>query len=286
MIISISGRKSSGKTTITNTLIKHGYIKISFADKLKQYLSIIYDIHIENFYNGVEKESILKSPLIWNKETTDILNKITNENVPYYRDYEFNTLRDAMQIVGTNILRRYDSNFHIKKTISDIDPTKNYCCDDTRFISERKALEDLGAVSIFIMRPTYQKYSNHESEINLNWAMFDKVIVNDKSEDIIRQKIEKYLETKEFKNDYIHKDGDKTFLSINAKTTYYANVILKYGKLVGNTLKIETTNQHEIYGLKELLKHDGEITLHKGIYEMYINSPYIIENLKLWNFKG
>ena len=224
MIISISGRKSSGKTTLTNELLNRGFEKLSFASNLKEYISSIYKVPVEYLYCNYEKEKILEVPLEFSIKETQLLSDLVGEQIPHYRDYTFSSLREALQIIGTDILRTYDKDFHVKKTLSKIDVSKNYCIDDCRFISEKTILESLDAICIFLMRPSNFNYSNHESEIDLNWNMFEYVLINNKSEKTLIKKINSFLYGLQVKNPPFDRKYLKSkLIEYNYNTTNLAN---------------------------------------------------------------
>lgn len=81
-----------------------------------------------------------------------------------------------LQIVGTDIIRKYYPDWHIKQLVNEIESLPedvNVVVDDVRFPNERKEIERLGGVVIFIMRPTMlSMVYNHPSEISLQWFNF------------------------------------------------------------------------------------------------------------------
>lgn len=192
MIIALGGRMGSGKSVLSSELIKSGFIKISFADALKNILSQTFSIEIDKFYSTDEKSKIFNIPICINKisiekicnfyniNPEDILSQISSDKYIY-------SLRDLMQYVGTDILRKYDYNIHITKTIESIDLSKNYVCDDVRYLNELNCLKQMGAIDYYVIRQNNFNISNHISEVSLNWTMFSNVIINNKSEKHIKK---------------------------------------------------------------------------------------------------
>lgn len=183
MIICFSGRKNSGKTTLAKLLIERGFEKISFADKLKQLVSKLYNWNLKDLYNSYKKEEKLNNPVVWNKETATKLKQMIDATCDLdFKEMIFNSRREALQYIGTEILRKYDNNFHVKSIKEKIHPGKNYVLDDVRFLNELQILKTLDAVCVFIIRPyDFKNYSNHASEINIDRQIFDNIIINDGS---------------------------------------------------------------------------------------------------------
>lgn len=219
-IVCICGRKSSGKSTVAKPFIDAGYIKISFADSLKEYISKIYDIDIKSFYSEYEKGKIFDVPLLWTITETSKLNKLSGENIPHYRDYRFNNIREAMQIIGTDIIKKYCIDFHINHTLSKLEEGKKYCIDDCRFLNEKYALEKYNTEFIFIYRPNNFDYSNHISEIELNWSMFDITINNNSTQEKLLKRIKNYIK---YKNNKII---DRKKLSELLRDNYYNTTVV------------------------------------------------------------
>lgn len=347
MIISISGRMGSGKTTLCNELVKQGFIKISFADYFKKVLSIVYGIDLKKFYDINEKNSTLKEPLFWNSNICTILSNEIDEKIVFNgENKEFYTIRECLQYIGTDILRKHDPEFHIKKTIRALDKTKDYCLDDCRFINEKKALEKIGAFCIFIFRPSNFNYSNHPSETELNWTMFNYYINNSISltsllrkfnifvrfnknkkysakqinRDLLIKKIkefnynlksvcsffnfskhklqwlcEKYLINIKF---YKYRNDDTSFLFPNEESAYFAGLLSSdgcikktSGSLSSYCVELTSSDYSLVEKFKKFLKTDRIIYKRKvgknlrDHYYLNIISPFIVENLKLWNLE-
>lgn len=76
MIIGITGRKQSGKDTVGNYLVKnHGFVRVAFADVLKEACRIIFHLDDEQLY-GNAKEIIDSN---WQHTPREILQKVGTE---------------------------------------------------------------------------------------------------------------------------------------------------------------------------------------------------------------
>lgn len=189
-IISFSGRMHSGKTTLCQICVdKYGYTLINFADKLKQVICDIFDITMDylNDNKEVYKEYLLTARviLLLNQQLC-IPKQLISDTLPK----SFYSLREALQLIGTRLIRQYNSDWHINSIQLDpiydgfVDPTKKYCFGDTRFPNEKAFIERLGGACWYITRPLYPLTSNHESETSLSAEQFgDRVIVNDGTKD-------------------------------------------------------------------------------------------------------
>ena len=63
MLIALAGRKGSGKTTLCNEILERGFVKISFADKLKKIVASLYGWELNDLYSQEGKESFLPIPV-------------------------------------------------------------------------------------------------------------------------------------------------------------------------------------------------------------------------------
>jgi hypothetical protein len=219
MIIGFGGRMKSGKSTLSKELEKRGFIKIAFADYLKQTISKLYDIDIEKLQTKEGKEEILSVPLKWNNDIAKKLFDLTKINNYKYdiENKKFTTRRECLQYIGTDILRKYDNEFHIKKTLEGLDlNNKNYVCEDFRYKNELNALKQYGAICYYIIRPNNFDISNHISEVSLSWKDFDNIIINNLNE---KKFIKKFTDTLEYIGNSSYKpETRKNHLSLDKKT--------------------------------------------------------------------
>lgn len=180
MIISFGGRLGSGKSELSTELIKIGFEKISFADYLKKLLSETFNLNFNDFYSQ-EKNKIFNIPIIWDERTAKKIFDFAN--IDYKYDIEVKQLwsiREMMQYIGTDVLRKHDQDFHIKKTMQNIDLKKNYVCDDVRYKNELNALKEINSFNYYLIRPNNFNISNHISETSLTWVDFDYHLFNDR----------------------------------------------------------------------------------------------------------
>lgn len=171
---------------VTNALLREDLV-IHFADPLKQVLSIITGLSIEQINANKDKGYYL-----WDKQ------KLIGDNYPDdYKRVDIESLnkfglpifvfgnnakiaisiRTLLQYLGTNIMKeRFDKNVWIRPTINkahEISNRYSLCIiPDVRFKDEEEAIHNIGGKVISIWRDdAYIEYhnSNHVSEeININ----------------------------------------------------------------------------------------------------------------------
>lgn len=181
MIVALAGRKQSGKSTLANELTGRGFILVAFAGYLKGLVRRLYGLTIEDVNDPVLKEKLLDVPLQFNEEHIKFIEKENNIIIKNRKHQLFHTPRNALQYIGSDVLRDIDEDFHVKKLESTLDPKRNYVICDCRFDSELKLLKSMNALCIFIIRPGNFIYDNHYSEISLNRNDFEYIIINGSS---------------------------------------------------------------------------------------------------------
>lgn len=181
-IISFSGRMKSGKSELAKICEQYGYQKLYFALPLKQLCADILDISIDEL-NRAKNEGI-DIGLTIGKDICEILSEETE--IPLDAITEtcdgvlIANVRQMLQFIGTDLIRKYNRDWHVNRIRAMINKDKNYVLDDVRFPNEKKMIEELGGECWFIVRPTLDNISNHESETSLTWKdCWNKVIIND-----------------------------------------------------------------------------------------------------------
>lgn len=136
-IIGIMGNIGSGKDTIGDYLVReHGFIRLSFAMRLREALCLVYDLDME--------------------ETTD--RALRDDPHSHMRGV---TPRRAMQLMGTEGFRDLVSQHtwtdalarRIRELNKSPNPVKGVVVTDVRFLSEAETLTDLGGNLLWVHRP-------------------------------------------------------------------------------------------------------------------------------------
>jgi len=233
----------------------------------------------------------LETPFLWNANICNQLGLLVDKDLfPYFKGNQiFTTPRDAMQYIGTSVLRESDYNFHIDKTLNSL-TNQNYIFDDCRFSNELEALKDKKAINIFVIRPSMTEISNHESEIDLRWTMFDYILIN--NQDKLNKNSFSLNELKHNLSD------DHYFLSdVNSLSAEIAGLLARCERIINkycNTEAFEHTKsdlyikfvaQNSIIFEKLLfyIKENNLLEINLAEKSIICRNPFIIENLKLWN---
>lgn len=180
MLVSLTGRKGAGKSTLARVLQGVGFHKVSVADYLKELVAQVYGWSLSSLYDNATKEEVLATPVRWGPVEASRLAQIIGATRPVPdMDQEIPTRRYALQFVGTEVLRTYDPDFHVSKMCQRMESGQNYVVDDVRFQNELGVLKNQGAVCVYIVRPDhFDGYSNHASEVSLRRHDFENVLVN------------------------------------------------------------------------------------------------------------
>ena len=145
-IISFSGKKHCGKSELCRVSEEYGYININFADELKFLICRCLKIT----KNELEKNKDFKYKYKLNEEHINIIIQellLNEEHINIIQelllDKEFNSIREILQFIGTDVIRAFNPSWHIKKIKDKINPIKKYVIGDTRFLDEKKWLKNL-----------------------------------------------------------------------------------------------------------------------------------------------
>ena len=133
MIIGLCGLIGSGKGTVADILVEsHNFQKISFADKLKDAVSVLLDWDRE-MLEGETSES-----RSWREQQDDFWTQETGRQI---------TPRLVLQEFGTDCMRNgfFDGVWvsFVRKKILD-NPDKNFVIPDVRFTNESQIIQGMG----------------------------------------------------------------------------------------------------------------------------------------------
>ena len=118
------------------------------------------------------------------------------------------TLREVLQIVGTELLREgFNKNVHVASTMANIKDKDNVIITDMRFPNELEAVKKRGGITIRVNRPCdicggsgYHKMScpvsksgEHYSETAIDKSKFDYVVNNDSDIQSLIEKVKEIL---------------------------------------------------------------------------------------------
>lgn len=153
--------------------------KFSFATKLKQVVSFLFNIDIALMYGTNDDKNTVT------KVTVEGLRKLVPDFVPEDPTREFVTIRELLRIFGTEICRSlFDSIWieHLKNDIAEYHaeyPQGIALVDDCRFINEVENLKNDNTVVIYLDRnPISASHASEKDLDNIDVDKFDLVVRN------------------------------------------------------------------------------------------------------------
>lgn len=187
-IIGFAGRKRSGKSMLAKGVKQNNpnTVIIAVADNLKILCAELLNVTVETLNKMKDDGSVFYEKI--NGRWVSILNQhtgISDETIwEELGDKVFTNVREVLQVIGTDLIRKYTPNWHIDKTverIKSIDESNLVVIEDIRFPNEKREIENLGGEVFFVMRPKKFDVSNHPSETALKYTKFcsDAIIIND-----------------------------------------------------------------------------------------------------------
>lgn len=186
-LIGFAGRKRSGKSCLSKMLVEEeNAIIITIADYLKYLCCDLMNLSYEEL--NYKKDNGYTFDIVPDERWFKIIDnktKIGIENIKKeLQNVHITTIRQLLQVVGTDVIRKYKENWHVQKMIEEIESypeDKLIVVDDVRFPNEREAILNLSGDVFFIVRANVLDVSNHSSETALKWQNFDKrhIILND-----------------------------------------------------------------------------------------------------------
>ena len=284
MILGLCGRMRSGKTELAKVCVEKGFTKLYFALPLKQLCADILDVSIDEL-NRLKGDNTDIS-LQLNDDICKILSEETDIPLDVVKETclgkTISTVREMLQFIGTDLIRQYNKDWHVNRIREMINPDINYVIDDVRFPNEKKLIEELGGDCWFIIRPTLDNVSNHESETSLSFNdCWNRIIINDGTLQLLLFKwtlflgdYEKSCATRDKEFDRILETCDKGGLE---KMTILD--ILFISKWLFDYIPKEI-NKEDVRNIKMTESGGVQITYNDDSIEMIYN-PLNIEEIKL-----
>lgn len=167
MIIGICGYKQSGKDTLGKYFIDNlGFIRVAFADPLKEACRCIFGFNDEQLYGD-------------KKETEDEFWKVSPRVVLQYvgTDLCRNQLEYIIPHLGKDIWIE-SARKTIQKIISE-NKNANIVITDCRFPNEIEMIKKLGGTVIRITRKSISSSDMHASELHIATLKVDYEVGND-----------------------------------------------------------------------------------------------------------
>ena len=172
ILIGLSGKKGSGKSTAAKFLLDKGFTELSFAEPLKRGSARFLQISDYSIMNADSYEKELKVP-----------------------GFTF-TYREFLQKVGTFIRNEFSED-HWCKLLDDRLVLKehfksNIVVSDIRFDNEFDTIKNRGGIMVMIVNDNCLN-DDHISEKGLNPERFDVIIKNDGSFDNFKADIDNVI---------------------------------------------------------------------------------------------
>lgn len=286
MIIGFGGRIGSGKSELAKICQEAGFKKLYFALPLKQLVADLIHVKLEeiNCLKNVEKNyKFNKIDYLFLSGETGIPFETVEKEMS---KVQFKTVRQLLQFIGTDLIRKYNTNWHvnrIREMIKHGDKDVNYVIDDIRFPNELDLVRELGGVCWFIIRPKIDNVSNHESETSLTWRDYgNKIIINDSCLELFRFRWETFFKDyeksliareKALKSDCIIKMYGEISEPLSVLELLEASIYLfKYKERVFDCSAIAKITQSE--------DNSVDIEYKDGGHEL-VKNPINIEDLKI-----
>lgn len=188
MIIGLTGRKGVGKDTVAKYLIdRYGFIRLSFADPLKQAVANLFGIELALVEALKAEDKVAET-------TGHVILEIAGRT---QYDYSW---REFLQRFGTEMGRNtFGEDFWIERWQDEYDALKaeHVVATDVRFDNEARRILSEGGYIIEITRPGYES-DGHVSEAGIDEDLIDAWITNNGSLDDLLSK------THEMIGDIIH----------------------------------------------------------------------------------
>jgi len=159
-IIGLSGYARAGKDQVGQALVKRGWIRVSFADQIRQGLYLL-------------------NPLVsGSKRLVEAVDQYGWETAKT----AFPEIRELMQRMGGEFGRDFlGENTWIELTLKNAPVGSNIVVTDCRWPNEAEIIKNMGGQMWRVKRPDNSPANSHPGEVALDNFSFDLVINNDGS---------------------------------------------------------------------------------------------------------
>lgn len=166
MIVGLSGYAQSGKDTFARILVEeHGFVRVAFADALRDMLYALNPLCETNDGRTVHVKSIVDSRG-WDEA------KVLSAGD--------DGVRGLLQRLGTEAGRQVlGESVWVDAAASKMAGVSNYVVTDVRFPNEYEAIQRLRGIVLRVVRPGYAPVNAHPSETALDGHTFHGTVHND-----------------------------------------------------------------------------------------------------------
>lgn len=196
MLICLSGSSGSGKDTIGDVLVRDfKYVKMAFADGLRELCSNVFDIPANQFLDRDKKEALFSHPIRLDEEHLGLalsyienewcisVSKASKDKMLLLVGSEMITPRKMLQFIGSEVVRDCISqDFWIDALKSKIGNLADVVITDARLSNEREFARQNQALMCLVNRPSIQNTDSHRAENDLgNESEYNIIFNNDDS---------------------------------------------------------------------------------------------------------
>lgn len=309
-VIGFAGRKRSGKGLLTEAI--HRYheergdrpvVTVTIAGALKELCADLMGMTVEESLSIKDNGTVLN--IIMDQNWVDRIHQatgISKENIKKEVDSKKTLLdvREVLQFIGTDVIRKYYPNWHIDEAVKRIESSPDdsvILVDDVRFPNELEALEKLNADVFFIVRPSCLDVTNHSSDTSLTWTDFDiNYVLSNKADanTFVRGFLSWYTEGKKTSDAFAALQ--KQCFDLDYGDAYFgtnkvsANSVFRKNNPEIETIKHVINQNKDIIGgycdgtlvFTPVTEVDREYKLDVMGKQTKISNPLIIENLKMF----
>ena len=300
------GRKRSGKTTLSKIVAeKYNGVILTVANYLKYMCCDILECSIDEL--NTKKDDGTTFSIYADERWLDIISNQTGIQREVIKNdlygIEFKNIRQVLQIIGTDCIRKHQPDWHVnclkKDIVVNLSKGKTVAVDDVRFPNEREAIEGFNGECYFIVRPITSCISNHISETALMWNMFDEkhVIINDSDIDTLSTNFKKHLDydfTANFKYPILQYEklgqymfGHNKYFGLE-KTPIIDKIIEQnkntdlFNESGAFRFKPSSIEEYNTFLNELYIDHYPYHNIEYGNIYYLVYNPLIIENLKKW----
>jgi len=159
MLIGLTGKAQAGKDTVGSILfLNHGFMRVAFADPVKEAAAAMYDLSLVDFHDNALKERI---------------------------DHRWGmSPRSMVQQLGEMVKERFGPDFWVDNWFhrySKVGESNHVIVTDVRFDNEAQRIIDLGGVIIEVLRNDSGLSGDnaaHVSEAGIKRKLINCTIVN------------------------------------------------------------------------------------------------------------
>jgi hypothetical protein len=202
LVIGISGFKGHGKDTLAKLISKHKYYAqncspkdnfhiTAFAAPVKEMLKDIFNVTHDQLSIQALKEKPFENPIVMDDYLSQMSERTKLSLNPLNKIAL--SIRDLMQMFGTDYVRSVQDNYWIKKWLKEVKNHKYVIVSDIRFLNEAEAVKSLNGIIVRIFKDDFISHDNHQSESEQEKIKIDYAVRNIQGKPYLLNKFAKFL---------------------------------------------------------------------------------------------